>query len=790
MSFNEVLANPGGTDANCDGLVSTTEDEFVELINISVKPVTLDGAILGDTITDHHVFPKGTTVEPGGAVVVFSGGTPTFDQALPERGGHCVPLPGSAIVQVASSGRLGLINGGETLYLTEAKSLLSTTYGSLDLSAESYNREPDMALKGWEAHRNVKDAVFSFSPGTRVDGTGFDGSPAYTESDTGTPSPTTTDTGGTDTAEPIPLIDLSSLLINEVHADAVVDANCDGLASLTEDEFIEIVVTGTEGLDLDGVRITDDTAIRHTFEPLWVNPGEAVLIFGSGTPDFGSEEETWCDDLPDNVHVVVASTGTLALGDRGDTITLVDSSGTLSIDTPWDASAPSDQSIVRLVELTDSDFVGHLSVSDVPVSPGTQRGGARLDEPVPAPDTGTVDTGAGGTPSEDTGTGDTAGTPPVYDTAAFVSLPLVVNEFLADPDLAAGDANCDGVIDPYEDEFIEIVNRGEEVLDLTGVTLADSYAVRHVIGSLILEKDQVLVVFGGGTPMLDGSSASSESHCADVTDWAFIETASTGGLALSNTGDDITVTHPSGLVLTSLTYGGEASMNESVVRIPELSDASFVGHTSVVSTLFSPGTRINGTPFFAPPALDTGVVIDTGLGEPAPDVMLNELLASTSEDTNCDDRTNTAQDIFLEFVNRGEDTVDLAGWSVSVDSVIRHTFSDITLSSGGATVVFGGGTPLFDGTGPALSHCVALPPSVEVVTADSGRLNLMSTGSTVRLIDASGGVVHSYTYGDEASGDVSLVRDPELSDEPMVLLTLLDSGASFSPGTRAGGTAL
>jgi hypothetical protein len=60
----------------------------------------------------------------------------------------------------------------------------------------------------------------------------------------------------------------------------------------------------------------------------------------------------------------------------------------------------------------------------------------------------------------------------------------------------------------------------------------------------------------------------------------------------------------------------------------------------------------------------------------------------------------------------------------------------------------------------------------------------------VRLIDASGGAVHSYTYGDEASGDVSLVRDPELSDEPMVLHTLLDSGASFSPGTRAGGTAL
>jgi len=824
MSFNEILANPGGLDANCDGIVSTTEDEFVELINISVKPVTLDGAILGDTITDHHVFPKGTTVEPGGALVVFSGGTPTFDQMLPDRGGHCVPMPESVIMQVASSGRLGLINGGETLYLTEAKSLLTATYGSLDLSAESYNREPDMALKGWSPHRSVKDALSSLSPGTRVDGTGFDGSPAYTESDTGTTSstPTTTDTGAGDTGEPAPLIDLASLLINEIHADAVVDANCDGLPSFIEDEFIEIVVTGTEGLDLDGVRLTDDTAIRHTFEPMWVNPGEAVLVFGGGTPDFGSEEETWCDDLPDSVHVVVASTGTLALGDRGDTITLVDPTGTLSIDTPWDASAPSDQSIVRIVEFTDSEFVGHLSVSDAPVSPGTQSGGGGLDEPVPTPDTGSADTasddtGAVDTASEDTGTVDTAAPPSVYDTSAFVSEPVVVNEFLADPDLVAGDANCDGIIDPYDDEFIEIVNRGEEAIDLTGVTLSDSYSVRHVIGSVTLMKNQVLVVFGGGTPLLDGSSASSDSHCRDVTSWAFIETATTGGLALSNTGDDITVTHPSGVVLTSLSYGDEASMNESVVRIPELSDESFVGHTTVVSTLFSPGTRVNGTPFDAVPALDTGVVIDTGApidtgeivdtgapidtgeivdtGTPidtgvvtaTPDVMLNELLASAAEDANCDVRVDEDHDSFMEFVNRGEGPVDLEDWSISVDGMTRHTFSAITLSPGGAVVVFGGGTPLFDGSGPSLGHCVDLPPSVVVVTASSGSLSLIDRGSTIQLSDASGDLAHSYTYGDEASEDVSLVRNPELSDSPMVLHTLLDSSASFSPGTLAGG---
>ncbi|RMG21573.1 MAG: lamin tail domain-containing protein, partial [Deltaproteobacteria bacterium] len=77
------------------------------------------------------------------------------------------------------------------------------------------------------------------------------------------------------------------LVINEVLADPPPDAdvNGNGTASVTEDEFIEIVSVATVTVDIGGFTISDAVSERFTFPAgTTIAPGEAVLVFGGGDP--------------------------------------------------------------------------------------------------------------------------------------------------------------------------------------------------------------------------------------------------------------------------------------------------------------------------------------------------------------------------------------------------------------------------------------------------------------------------------------------------------------------------
>jgi hypothetical protein len=79
---------------------------------------------------------------------------------------------------------------------------------------------------------------------------------------------------------------------------------------------------------------------------------------------------------------------------------------------------------------------------------------------------------------------------------------MLINEIHADPASgSAGDANGDGVRNATQDEFVEIYNDSGGDLDLSGWTLSDGFAVRHVFptGSSVTTGCSV-VVFGGGMP--------------------------------------------------------------------------------------------------------------------------------------------------------------------------------------------------------------------------------------------------------------------------------------------------
>lgn len=107
---NEFLADPtntttGGVDANNDGAVSGSDDEFIELVNGTDATVTLDGWTIEDGFGARHTFPAGTVLDSGAALVIFGGGD---DSAFPNAS------------QLASSGALGLNNGGDTITIRDA----------------------------------------------------------------------------------------------------------------------------------------------------------------------------------------------------------------------------------------------------------------------------------------------------------------------------------------------------------------------------------------------------------------------------------------------------------------------------------------------------------------------------------------------------------------------------------------------------------------------------------------------------------------------------------------------
>ena len=108
LRIDEIHADPASGnagDANNDGVRNSQDDEFVELRNHGAQALCLSGSTLGDgTSPRRHVFPIGTKLDPGKALLVFGGGIPTG-------------AFGGALVQTASSGLLSLNNAGDSLIL-------------------------------------------------------------------------------------------------------------------------------------------------------------------------------------------------------------------------------------------------------------------------------------------------------------------------------------------------------------------------------------------------------------------------------------------------------------------------------------------------------------------------------------------------------------------------------------------------------------------------------------------------------------------------------------------------
>ena len=173
---------------------------------------------------------------------------------------------------------------------------------------------------------------------------------------------------------------------------------------------------------------------------------------------------------------------------------------------------------------------------------------------------------------------------------------LIINEVLYDPSNQGldGDANGDGTYVHDDDEFIEFVNLGG-TLDISGYSVHDNAQERHVFPEgTVISSGGVLVLFGGGDPT--GAFGN-----------AIIQTATSGKLNMNNAGDFVTLYNTNGEVV--LTFDIEPfsdNPNESYTRYLDLNtqpDADgnlFYQHASLTESsgsLFSPGTKIDGTNF-------------------------------------------------------------------------------------------------------------------------------------------------------------------------------------------------
>jgi len=171
-------------------------------------------------------------------------------------------------------------------------------------------------------------------------------------------------------------------------------------------------------------------------------------------------------------------------------------------------------------------------------------------------------------------------------------LNLIFNEVLYDPSNNGldGDANGDGVYVQADDEFLEIINLSSQPADISGFKVYDELALssntpRHIFAAgTVIPPGKALVLFGGGTPT--GSFGG-----------AIVQTSTTGDMNLNNAGDKVYLHDAAGVeVLTFDINGLSANPNESYTRNPDIT-GNFEQHSDNTTLLFSPGTKIDGTPF-------------------------------------------------------------------------------------------------------------------------------------------------------------------------------------------------
>ena len=161
------------------------------------------------------------------------------------------------------------------------------------------------------------------------------------------------------------------------------------------------------------------------------------------------------------------------------------------------------------------------------------------------------------------------------------------NELHTSPSASADDTNCDGVTSATNDEFIEVANATDTMLDLTNVQLKENGTLQHTFSGCLPMKQAIVIYRNNVIPM------------CDATDWGTtIGVSATVNIGLSNSGGEVFTLELGATELDTVTTINLGSTNPrtSMTRNPDVTGA-FVQHTSVNASPFSVGTCVDGTFF-------------------------------------------------------------------------------------------------------------------------------------------------------------------------------------------------
>jgi len=242
---------------------------------------------------------------------------------------------------------------------------------------------------------------------------------------------------------------------------------------------------------------------------------------------------------------------------------------------------------------------------------------------------------------------------------------IVINEVLADPpDGAIGDANRDGARDSNDDEFVELVNTTANNIDISGYQLltrstsSASDTLRHTFApGTIFPAGSAIVVFGGGGPNFNPTNAAFGG--------AQVFKASSGALSLTNSGGVVTLREPSQSIVNIFSYGGSTGLNgdanQSLTRSPDAGTNADCGGFTLHSTApgsngqpFSPGTRVNGSPF----ATGLGRLTSITISPPSASVAVGQTTQFTAQARDQFNRPLTNVTITFASDNMNVATVD------------------------------------------------------------------------------------------------------------------------------------
>ncbi|HKY05233.1 MAG TPA: IPT/TIG domain-containing protein [Blastocatellia bacterium] len=701
--INEFLADPPSGlagDANGDGARSTSQDEFIEIVNRSTAPVDIGGFTISDRDQVRFTFPAATRLPAGEAAIVFGGGRPQGEF------GNC------RVNGTVFTASLSLNNGGDTITLRDAfgHSMDQVVYPSSQGNAsQSINRSPDVTGARFVPHSTIVESRALFSPGTKADGAAFTTGPRIAEIAPQRVAPArasftlAVDGSGFEPGTTV-LIDrraAETVFINESTMTATVPAevaaepgdhtvearnpggnrsNLVGLFVIPPPPFIESVLPSVLSVgDVDhAVFITGDNFDTQTVAliegvivpPRFINrrelsvtvpaqfvrePGEHELRVRSGDGQLSSAAALRVarpggrivSIAPDQA---VAGANSLVIEIKGERfepgstayfketplVTIFISASELRAELPASLTAEPGIYAIRVdnpgpfvtpeavfrvlpvlpvIHAIAPDSVGEasgevtLALTGARFKPGAiariVSGGIRgdlLSTTVVTPELIEVRLPAALTQKagrisirvENPDRGFSS----AIDFHVLISDPLIINEFLADPPSGlAGDANGDGARSTSQDEFIEIVNRSDVSIDLSGYRLSDADEVRHIFAlGVVVPPGESVVVFGGGRPTGDFGNAQENG---------LVFKASSGGLSLNNTRDRVRLETGEGRLVQEIDFGPEAgNADQSLNREPDGGGALFSPHSLVgAGRLFSPGTRADGRPLTKKPGL-------------------------------------------------------------------------------------------------------------------------------------------------------------------------------------------